>query len=105
MARFATELGIGTVPPADPNTKVTAPRAGALASLMASSFVERSFPASIEVPTQCLLSENHGQCVGCCKAAIGEIPDEFGNLSAGKVCSRFCKTNVPPGPSDSEPES
>ena len=106
VARIATDLGIGMVPPANPNAPVTAPRASTLASLMGTSVVERPSDAPIDPPTQCLQSENRGQCVECCKAAVGQIPNDQGNLrDAGRECSEFCMNNIPRPPSDSEPQS
>jgi hypothetical protein len=105
VARIATDLGIGIVPPANQNAPVTAPRASTLASLMGTSVTERTSAVSIEPPTECLQSENRGECVECCKAVIGELPNPSGEMrDAGRECAEFCTNNVPRPPSDSEPQ-
>jgi hypothetical protein len=106
VARIASGLGVGIVAPADPAATVSAPRAGVLAGLIGTGFVEsRAGAASIEPPAECLRSINRGQCVECCKEAVGQVPNKQGNLrDPGRECSKFCRNNVPPPPSDEEPQ-
>ncbi len=94
-ARVMSELGIAMVEPANPGAPVSSARAGSLlASIPASMSIEGISPAD-EGPTQCLTSVDRGTCVNCCKDATG---------LTGKFCGQYCHANVPPPPSDGEPQ-
>ena len=46
--------------------------------------------AEVNLPTMCLLySANHGACTNCCKT-LADLP--------ATICSRFCRTPIPPPP-------
>lgn len=96
-ARIMSDLGMAVVAPANPGATVSMARAGSLvASLPRSAGVESvSTSGGDPNPTQCLSSVNRGACNNCCKEATG---------LGGQFCGRYCHANVPPPPSDSEPQ-
>lgn len=102
-ARILADLGMAVAAPANPATTVSTAKAGFLAGTVASAATD-SFVPELDLPTYCLSSQNRGNCVNCCKDAVGPLPDNGGGTrSAGKECSKFCKANVPPPPSPEEP--
>jgi hypothetical protein len=107
-ARIMADLGVSVLAPATPDTTVSPARAGFLAgALEAGAFrtEDGEPPQPISPPAFCLQQANRGQCVECCKAEVGQLFNRAGNLrDAGRECSKFCKNNVPPPPSDEEPQ-
>jgi len=102
-ARIMADLGMNVTAPANPGAAVSASMAGYLAGTIGAASLE-SLSLEIDLPEACLHSVNRGNCVNCCKDAVGPLPDNGnGTRSAGKECSKFCKANVPPGPSPEEP--
>ena len=109
VARIASDLGVRVLAPPKPEVPVTSARAGFLAGTIgdAVSFGTETNepPQPISPPDSCLQSVDRGTCVNCCKDAVGMLTNHQGNpRDAGKECSKFCKNNVPPGPSDEEPQ-
>jgi hypothetical protein len=51
-------------------------------------------PQAVDLPTQCLLEKNIGQCMTCCMEAV-DVP--------AYVCAHFCR-NPPPPPPGAEPQ-
>jgi hypothetical protein len=103
-ARIMADLGMSVSAPTNPGAAVSASKAGFLAGTIGSSNLESLSP-EVDLPAECLNSVDRGTCVNCCKAAVGQLPNTSGNglRDAGKECSKFCKANVPPGPSPEEP--
>ena len=105
-ARILSDLGMNVAAPASPSNEVSSGKSTQLAavaglSLSASPGLETSHD---ELPVQCLLEKNHGQCVGCCKPALGFVDGEPRAGQIVKFCSQFCKNTQPPPPSDEEPQ-
>jgi hypothetical protein len=101
-ARIMADLGVAVVAPTDPSTPVSTVKAAALAGMMTNAVTGHTVNDGL--PTQCLSSINRGNCQDCCKAATG-----CGDLVPPapfqcNVCAKFCKNNVPPVPSDPEPQ-
>jgi len=102
-ARIMADLGMNVIAPVNPGAAVSASKAGFLAGTIGSVNLESISPAT-ELPDQCLSSVNRGACVNCCKAIVGQLLNDQGNLrDAGKECGHFCHANVPPPPSPEEP--
>ncbi len=101
-ARILTGLGIKVATPVDPAAKISIGKSMQLAASAGLRVATGSGLTSTDLPIQCLLERNHGQCVNCCKDALASHPDGA-NGSDGRICSRFCKTPPPP-PSDPEPQ-
>ncbi len=102
-ARILSDLGVKVAAPSSPSNEVSSGKASQLAaaaglSLSASLGVE--FSAN-DLPVQCLLEDNHGQCMGCCKPALGFGEGDTGKIS--KFCAQFCRNVQEPPPSDEEP--
>jgi hypothetical protein len=102
-ARIMADLGMSVTAPTNPGATVSISKAGFLAGTIGSANLESINP-EVDLPSECLSSINRGNCVNCCKAAVGQLLNGQGNLrDAGKECSKFCKANVPPPPSPEEP--
>jgi len=110
VARIMADLGVSVQAPATPDTPVSASKAGFLAGTIReiggfSTEDGNEPPQPINPPATCLQQVNRGACVNCCKTAVGPLINHQGNpRDAGKECSKFCKNNVPPPPSDEEPQ-
>jgi hypothetical protein len=98
-ARIMADLGVAVAAPSEPSTPVSTVKAAVLAGMMTNATGARTQADGL--PTQCLSSKNRGNCQDCCKAATGcgAPPAPFDC----NTCSKFCKNNVPPVPSDPEP--
>ena len=101
VAKIMADLGMKVSAPANPNTPVSDAKAGYLAGLIGTQALGSGISLENGLPNQCLSSKNRGQCVECCKAATlcGPPPAAFDC----NTCSKFCKNNAPPNPSDEEP--
>jgi hypothetical protein len=104
-ARILADLGMQVAAPTSPSNEVSSGKATQLAaaaglSLSASSGIAIS---ANDLPVQCLLEPNHGQCMGCCKPALGFDPDAPKAGQVSKFCAQFCKNLQEPPPSDEEP--
>jgi len=101
VARIMSDLGMKVAAPANPNAPVSDAKAGYLAGVIGTQAVASGISIETGLPNNCLSSRNRGQCVECCKAATlcGPPPAAFDC----NMCSKFCKNNVPPTPSDEEP--
>jgi opacity protein-like surface antigen len=96
------DLGVNVNASANPDSQMSAIKAGTLAGTLAQTLASGASPA--DLPDQCLHSADRGTCVDCCITAVGPLPDPGGGTrTAGKECSKFCKANVPPPPSPGEP--
>jgi hypothetical protein len=106
VARIAADLGVAIQTPANPQSTVSSARGAALASLIGMSVLSKNTGlADVEPPTECLRSENRGQCMDCCKEAVGPLPDGAGGTrEPGRECAEFCKSNTEPPQSDPEPQ-
>ena len=93
-ARILSESGIAVAAPANPATPVSPARAASLAAVVSGATSADGRSLQDEGPTQCLSSQNRGECNNCCKAASG---------LGGQFCGRFCHANVPPPVSPGEP--
>lgn len=92
VARLVTDLGVASTPTANPGAPVSTTRSAAVASRIGAVLEVRSF-GSDSLPTSCLSSLNRGYCVNCCKDSG----------APANRCADFCHANVPPGPSEEEP--
>ena len=92
VARLVTDLGVPMTPTANPAAPVSAVRSAAVASHLGDVLEARLFDTDA-LPTACLSSVNRGTCVNCCKDSG----------AAASACAHFCQANVPPTPSDEEP--
>jgi hypothetical protein len=102
-ARIMADLGMSVTSPTNPGATVSTTKAGFLAGTIGSAKLESIAP-EVDLPTECLSSVNRGACVNCCKAVVGQLLNDQGNLrDAGKECGHFCHANVPPPPSPEEP--
>jgi hypothetical protein len=93
VTRFAADLGVNTTPGSNPSAPVSAVRSTAIAGRLATALEARPNFGTEGLPTACLNSANRGACVNCCK--------ETG--ATASQCAHFCHSNVPPSPSDGEP--
>ena len=93
VASLAADLGVAVQPSQMPATQVTPARSTAMAGLLALA-AERRHTTGDPLPVECLSSDNRGVCVNCCKATGAAASD----------CSHFCHSNVPPVPSNPEPQ-
>jgi hypothetical protein len=93
ITRMATDLGINVTSGANPGTPVSAIRSTAIAGRLATYLEARPTYDTEGLPTQCLSSSNRGECVNCCKAT-GALASQ---------CAHFCVSNIPPRPSEEEP--
>ncbi len=102
-ARILADLGVSVAAPSNPAGDISLGKASQIA---ASAGLSLSAGPGIttDFPLQCLLEKNHGQCVGCCKDALGFDPEAPKAGQVSRNCSRFCKSTQPPPPSDPEPE-
>lgn len=104
-SRILSDLGMKVATPSNPSGEVSSSKSTQLAaaaglSLSASPGLES---VGADLPVQCLLEKNHGQCVNCCKPIVGW----YDGCSCGqlvKFCAQFCKSTEPPPPSDEEPQ-
>jgi hypothetical protein len=93
VARLAADLGVSIQPSQIPSTQVSQGRSTAIAGLMALA-AERRNTDGDPLPVECLSSTNRGVCVNCCKGTGATASD----------CAHFCHSNVPPSPSNPEPQ-
>ena len=105
-ARILSDLGMKVAAPTNPSNEVSSGTSTQLAaaaglSLSASPGLETN---GDDLPMYCLLEKNVGQCVVCCKPALGYDPDLPAAGQITKFCTQFCKTYEPPSPSDEEPQ-
>ncbi|HET8947358.1 MAG TPA: hypothetical protein VFQ07_10275 [Candidatus Polarisedimenticolia bacterium] len=94
VTRMAAELGVSLTPGSNASTPVSAVRSTAIVGRLAAALEAKPVFSTDGLPTACLSSSNRGECVNCCK--------ETG--AAANECAHFCHSNVPPPPSDNEPE-
>lgn len=94
VVRLAADLGVAVTPTSNPGAPVSNVRSAAVAGHLGAIFEGRPVFATDSLPTACLASANRGACVNCCKDAG----------AAANTCAHFCQNNVPPGPSDVEPQ-
>jgi hypothetical protein len=94
VTRMATELGVSVTPGSEPSTTVSAARSNAIVGRLAAFLEAKPVYTTDGLPTGCLSSENRGSCVNCCKEAG----------APANQCAHFCQSNVPPPPSDGEPQ-
>jgi len=104
-ARILSDLGMKVAPPSSPANEISS---GKSTQLAAAAGLSLSATPGIEVnggtlPIQCLLEKNHGQCVNCCKPALGFLPNN-GDGKIASFCAHFCNATQPPPPSDEEPQ-
>jgi hypothetical protein len=92
-AQIARDLGVKIAAPANPSESMSAGQSASLAGYLVMAYAGQGATPS-DPPTQCLVSENRGACVECCKEATG---------LSGQFCGRFCLANPPQGPSPEEP--
>jgi hypothetical protein len=103
-ARIMSDLGMAVTKPSNPGAPVSSTKAGFLAGTIEVATIDAVSTEAVDLPDQCLSSQNRGDCVNCCKAIVGQLPDSGnGTRSAGKECGHFCHANVPPPPSPEEP--
>jgi hypothetical protein len=93
VVRLAADLGVAMTPTSNPGAPVSTVRSAAVAGHLGAIFEGRPPFVTDALPTACLTSVNRGACVNCCK--------ETG--APANACAHFCQSNVPPGPSDVEP--
>jgi hypothetical protein len=93
VARLAADMGVSIQPSQMPSTEVSTGRSTAIAGLLALAAERRSTDGD-PLPVECLTSANRGVCVNCCKATGAASSD----------CAHFCHSNVPPSPSNPEPQ-
>ena len=94
VVRLAAELGVAMIPTSNPGAPVSAVRSAAVAGHLGAIFEGRPVFSTDSLPNACLSSANRGECVNCCKDSG----------AAANACAHFCQNNVPPGPSDVEPQ-
>ncbi len=102
-ARILADLGMKVAAPSSPSNEVSSGVATQLAaaaglSLTASPGIETGG----ELPMECLMEKNHGQCTVCCKDDLGDNSDA--PIQLARFCAEFCKSTAPPPPSDEEPQ-
>jgi hypothetical protein len=100
-ARILSDLGMKVVASSEPSGEISIGRATHLAALAGMSSSPGIDLESNDLPFQCLLERNHGQCMGCCKTALNFGEEETGAIS--RLCAKFCHL-PPPSPSDPEPQ-
>ena len=118
--RILADLGVKVANSATPGNEMTVALSSQLALTLGRSNAlvgtEGMAPApdATDLPTECLLEKNHGECQECCKLATlcGDIIDDPNTgdplpipqpAFACNVCAKFCKTFEPPPPSDEAP--
>lgn len=94
VVRLAAELGVAMAPTSNPGAPVSTVRSAAVAGHLGAIFEGRPMFSTDSLPSACLSSTNRGECVNCCKDSG----------AAANACAHFCLNNVPPGPSDVEPQ-
>lgn len=94
VTRLAADLGVAMVPGSNPSTPVSSVRSTAIAGHLAATLEARPVFTDDGLPNECLSSANRGTCVNCCKDAGGQA----------NQCAHFCHSNVPPRPSDEQPQ-
>jgi hypothetical protein len=94
VTRMAADLGVSVIPGSDPSAPVSPARSNAIVGRMASYLEAKPVFTGDGLPTACLSSANRGACVNCCKEAGAET----------NQCAHFCQSNVPPPPSEGEPQ-
>ena len=93
VASLAADLGVAIQPSQTPSTQITPARSATIAGMLAMA-TDRHRSDGDPLPVECLSSQNRGSCVNCCKATGAEA----------SACAHFCHANVPPSPSDPEPQ-
>jgi len=94
VARMASDLGVNMAPGSNASTPVSPARSTAIVGRLAAFLEAKPVYTTDGLPNSCLSSSNRGECVNCCKDAGGQA----------NQCAHFCHSNVPPPPSDGEPQ-
>ena len=104
-ARILSDLGMKVAAPTNPAGEMSSGKSSQLAaaaglSLSATPGIEQ---VGDDLPVHCLIDSNRGECVNCCKMALGfhEGDDQAGQIT--KRCGQFCKLIQPPVVSEEEP--
>ena len=94
VVRMASDLGVNIAPGSNASTTVSPAQSTAIVGRLAAYLEAKPVYTTDGLPNACLSSSNRGECVNCCKDAGGQA----------NQCAHFCHSNVPPPPSDGEPQ-